>query len=266
MNKLIEYLNILEREYKHIIDVLKKYKKSNLKGRLEITKNKSVPQYYHTYKDETGKLKKEYIKKENTELIKNLAQKHYNKKLYRYSFELLKLIKQLKIKLKKYKIDSIYANMIPERKKHIDPIIVLREDLIKKWKAEEYQSKGFGDNLNLIYTNKNERVRSKTEKILADLFYSKNIEYKYEKPLQLSRNLVFYPDFTFLSPHTNKEIYWEHFGMMDDENYVNNVIRKIRIYEKYNINLGENLLITFETAKTNLDYDRVNNLIQKHLM
>lgn len=50
-----------------------------------------------------------------------------------------------------------------------------------------------------------ERVRSKSEKILADYFYRRKIPYKYECPLTLKGVGTVYPDFTFLSPKTKKK-------------------------------------------------------------
>ena len=49
------------------------------------------------------------------------------------------------------------------------------------------------------YTIKGERVRSKSEKIIADELYRYQIPYKYEFPLTLAthnRNIQLYPDFT----------------------------------------------------------------------
>ena len=64
-------------------------------------------------------------------------------------------------------------------------------------------------------TEKGERVRSKSEKILADYFYRNNILYQYEKPLYLKGYGTIYTDFTFLSKKTRKEIYWEHEGIVN---------------------------------------------------
>lgn len=54
-----------------------------------------------------------------------------------------------------------------------------------------------------------------------------------------------YPDFTFLSKRTRKEIYWEHEGRMDDSEYAKTAIKKIKTYEDNGIYLGENLILTF---------------------
>lgn len=48
-----------------------------------------------------------------------------------------------------------------------------------------YEQKEFAENAPFIWTEKGERVRSKSEKILADYFYHKKILYQYERPLYL---------------------------------------------------------------------------------
>ena len=54
----------------------------------------------------------------------------------------------------------------------------------------------------IFYTKKGEYVRSKSEKILADMFYDLNIPYEYECQLILRNGYEYYPDFTFISPYT----------------------------------------------------------------
>ena len=50
---------------------------------------------------------------------------------------------------------------------------------------------------------------------------------------------IVYPDFTFLSPKTGEEIYWEHDGRMDDPEYARKAIKKIETYEKNGIFQGK---------------------------
>ena len=118
----------------------------------------------------------------------------------------------------------------------------------------------------LILTEKGERVRSKSEKILADYFYRKNILYKYEKPLHLKGYGTVYPDFTFLSRKTYREIYWEHEGMMDKQDYARAAVRKIESYQINHIYPGERLIITFETEQNILNSKIIENLIEKYLL
>ena len=117
----------------------------------------------------------------------------------------------------------------------------------------------------MILTEKGERVRSKSEKILADFFYRRNILYKYEKPLYLKGYGMVYPDFTFLSKKTGKEIYWEHEGMIDKQEYARSAVRKIESYQKNDIYPGERLILTFETEQRVLDSKEIEGLVNKYL-
>ena len=137
---------------------------------------------------------------------------------------------------------------------------------LKEWKAKEYIGKGFEDNVPVILSEKGERVRSKSEKILADYFYRHGIEYKYECPLYLNGIGIIYPDFTFLSQKTGKEMYWEHNGKVDDPAYARKMVRKIQEYEKNGIFAGENLILTYETEQTILNTSKIEKLVKRYLI
>ena len=85
-------------------------------------------------------------------------------------------------------------------------------------------------------------------------------------PLYLKGTGMVYPDFTFLSRRTRKEIYWEHDGRMDDPVYARSAVRKIQAYEENGIYPGENLILTFETEKTILDIRIVKGLVERYLL
>lgn len=75
-----------------------------------------------------------------------------------------------------------------------------------------------------------------------------------------------YPDFTFLSRKTYREIYWEHEGMMDKQDYARAAVRKIEFYQINHIYPGERLIITFETEQNILNSKIIENLIEKYLL
>ena len=133
------------------------------------------------------------------------------------------------------------------------------------WGAETYKGKESTDEVPFIVTEKGERVRSKSEKIIADYFYRRGIAYKYEHPLYLKGIGTIYPDFTLLSPITREEIYWEHFGKMDDPIYAKNAIKRIQIYEKNDIYPGERLILTYETSQIVLDFLLLEKLVERYL-
>lgn len=74
-----------------------------------------------------------------------------------------------------------------------------------------------------------------------------------------------YPDFTFLSKKTGKEIYWEHEGMMDRQEYARSAVRKIESYQKNGIYPGDQLILTFETEQSVLNSKVIEGLVEKYL-
>ncbi|MBF0234624.1 MAG: AAA family ATPase [Desulfamplus sp.] len=63
-------------------------------------------------------------------------------------------------------------------------------------------------------TRRGESVRSKSEVIIADLLYSRGINYDYEAPFTGIDGARRFPDFSFEDDNTGLRIIWEHLGMM----------------------------------------------------
>lgn len=129
----------------------------------------------------------------------------------------------------------------------------------------EYKGKDFQEGTPVILTEKGERVRSKSEKIMADYFLRHRIPYKYECPLYLKGMGTVYPDFTFLSSKTGEEIYWEHNGRVDVPKYARRMVRKINAYKNNGIYAGEKLILTYETEQTILNTGKIEQLVDKYL-
>ena len=164
------------------------------------------------------------------------------------------------------KIDSELPKLHTQRQLLVTPIEPIWEKELARWYDSEYHGKEFYEGTAEIVTEKGERVRSKSEKILADYFYRNNILYQYEKPLYLKGYGTIYPDFTFLSKKTRKEIYWEHEGMMDKPEYAKSAVKKIESYQRNGIHLGERLIFTFETELTVLNSQIVEELVERYLV
>ena len=240
-------------------------KSDDLEGTLRISMDKNKVRYFHHFPNENSKKQDIYISKKNKELPARLAQNTYDNKL---RSQVKKRLEQLRRILKDYddnEIDKLYTKEHTERQKLIQPIQATWEQCLSEWEKEEYKGKAFVENLPVITTARGERVRSKSEKILADYFYHTRIPYKYEHPLFLKGFGVVYPDFTFLSPKTREEIYWEHDGRMDDPEYARKAIKKIETYEKNGIFPGQKLILTFETLQDGLDMRIVEKLVKEYL-
>lgn len=258
-NMLIEEKIHLEK----LIKICKAQLEDVPEGRLRVSMDKGRIRYFKcTNENKIGT----YINKENRDIARKLAQKEYNQKILTKALRRLKQITNI---LKDYE-DKEFENCLYSehiaRQILIEPVEQTWENKVEEWKRIEYTGNEFREDAVEIYTQNGERVRSKSEKILADYFYYHNIPYKYECPLKLKGYGVVYPDFTFLSKKTGKEIYWEHDGMMDDTIYVQNAIKKIEAYEKNDIFPGERLILTFETSQSVLRNDIIETMVEKYIL
>ncbi len=75
-----------------------------------------------------------------------------------------------------------------------------------------------------------------------------------------------YPDFVCLNVKRRKEIVWEHFGMVDNEDYANSMVNKINIYINNGYRFGDNFLMTFETMIYPINMQVVNSLIEEVIL
>jgi hypothetical protein len=82
-------------------------------------------------------------------------------------------------------------------------------------------------------------VRSKSELIIADLLYSKGIEFQYEQALVGKDGRKRWPDFTIYDDTSGLNIYWEHLGMLNQETYRRNWEKKVRWYAENDILPGD---------------------------
>ena len=233
-------------------------------GTLHLSSSSKWVQYYHRMPGEKGKGK--YIPGSDKELIRRLAQKSYDEKVAKLAGRRLSQIRRIAEEYADEEMEEIFLKEHREKQKMIRPVETTWEELLGRWMAEDCKRKEFREDTPVILTEQGERVRSKSEKILADYFFRNRIPYKYEKPLELKGYGTVHPDFTFLSKGTKQEIYWEHNGKMDDPEYARNAVRKICAYENNGILQGERLILTFETEKNVLDTRTVEKLADRYLL
>ena len=260
-NKLLERKNYLLK----MIDQTEKQLINIPEGNLRIVSNHSVskkPRYYLRTNpaDPTGT----YIKEKDKDIIYKLAQKDYNQRLLESAHNELIAINKYLSHYPNINAEQVYEHLHLERQKLVTPIQITNKEYTQNWLAYEYDKKAFEENTPELYTEKNERVRSKSEVIIADSLNRAGIPYRYECPLKLSGGIIVHPDFTLLHIKTRKNIYWEHLGMMDDETYAESAINKLSLYLKNGISLGDNLILTFETKNNPMNHKMIDAMIKNH--
>lgn len=221
-----------------------------------ITKKRNSRNYY--YERITSKQSK-YIRKTNLKVLKNYLQADYKRRI---SLELPKEINTISKfikRIQKFKLETIYSELDQEQKKLITPYAVSNEDYAQVWSASPYNSAP--RIITEFITSKGEYVKSKSEVIIADTLASMNIPYRYEPIFVTKDGVTKYPDFQLLDTKTRKEYYHEHFGMMDDPDYLRSAINKIDTYAKNGIILGVNFIATFESSEHPLNRNTLKSTL-----
>ena len=275
MKKIETILNEEKCQLEKVVKEARKRLITAPKGRLRIAKKRKGVEYYYKsdLKDEDtmgpdGSVKKKnnngrYVKKSEMKFVRELAQRDYDEQLVGRGEARIKAIEKFLEKYNTTDLRDLYRKINSYRRELIHADIISDEEYIKRWQEVEYKGKAFDDEVKEIITEKGERVRSKSEKIIADKLYAMGIAYRYEYPLLLDGNIMVYPDFTILKMPEREEIYLEHFGMLDDARYVENVIYKLNSYERNRICLGVNLFVTYETSKKPINVKALDLLIRK---
>lgn len=231
-------------------------------------KTKHGKMYFYRQVKQTKGWKEIYIKKQDGEIAKQLAQKSYLQKTVRVLQEQLRALYNFKASYDDIALDRIYDELPEERKQLIEPLTGSVQSRIRAWEEENYQPYDAYPEHKIYETDRGELVRSKSEVIIANLLhqYRKDIDYKYERPLMLrtknSGEITVHPDFTIINRNTGRIYYYEHAGKMDDPKYGLDFVRKMDLYTANNILQGKNLLITYEAASAPLSLQSVRKIIE----
>ena len=154
-----------------------------------------------------------------------------------------------------------------ERRILIDPIWLPDDEFRERWEAQKGEALAFrADDESSFYTDKGERVRSKSEILIADTLGRFNVPYRYEYPLELKDGRTFHPDFLCLNVRTRREYIWEHFGLLDDPAYASRAAAKLLLFSENKIFLGKKLIITTETAAIKFSSRQVEDFIKEFLL
>lgn len=255
-------LNELTRRYETIsrlIEAAGKKMAQFPEGRLKIKSRDGHIYYYHV--DDTnpgGRL----LGKDEEKLAGLLAQKSYVSKILKTAEEEHKVIKYALEKYPAVPVEKLYQTLPEERRALINPIVQTDEEFEGQWLAIPFKPKEIKEGTAFYETMKGERVRSKSEQIIADRLFAKGIPYKYECPLKVGRE-TYHPDFTILRLSDRQEIYYEHIGKLDDPQYVNDNAPKYNAYYRNGILPGVKLFMTFETSEYPLDMRALDKVIEE---
>lgn len=234
------------------------------KGHLRISRKKRGTQYYCITKkgDKNG----HYIRKTHTALVAELGQKAFDSRT----------LKSLKMQMKCFQKITRTEGVLQEQLKklaslnediaHIPdaPLRLSDAQYIALWKAIPYRTKGILPEEQLHFSSAGLAVRSKSEELIANALDAHDIPFRYEAPVKVED--IWHPDFYCLNVRTRQELIWEHFGMMDDNQYLDNALGKLKAYQAHGFLLGHDLVFSWETKSAPLSSTDVEELIKAYLL
>ena len=260
---LTEFVSVLEKLISKLEVLLR-----NPTGHLKYRKKGGKVHYSVIQKDGTER----YLK-DGDSLIPKLAQEQYfsrqlvvakrEKKMFEACIQILTFGDKLS------DIDDVYESLSDEVKVFVHQNSETTDGYAESWvkKMRSTRHRGYPIEKG-ITTLEGDYVRSKSEAIIADRLHLAGVPYVYELETGLKKGEreFCYPDFTILNKKTRKIIIWEHFGKLDEPNYLAKAQEKLKNYELNDYHLGVNMVVSFEGANSPIDTEYVDMIIKNYLL
>lgn len=245
---------------------------SRLKARLEnapegtlVVSRKSKTWTACFYQVLPGSRKHIYLGQSKKELVRALAQKEYDRKALKAIQQELETLETLLAYYEQPKLEEVLEQFNELKQPFIRPVVDSDEVFRQKWLEQKYYHNEYAPEQKRFPTERGDSVRSKSESQQADYLYYHDYAYLYEKGLELkdgNRTVYRYPDFTILDPRTRKEVFFEHFGLADEEGYLVKNAEKLRLYMENGYVIGRDVIFTIETRDHPFTIDQFARLLE----
>ena len=270
MNKksIIRELVKLESDLTNLVSILSVKPELKAKGSLICYERGDTVEYQHLLEDGS----RVYIGKDNRNLLVSLAQKkHYLKMIDAAQREIKQIdrcLKALQSDRGISDIDDVYPSLHKGIQNLSGSFTITDDGYAVKWLKDNLKgSTGKKQLTGELETSRGDKVKSKSEVIIADRLDLAGVPYVYEYTLGLDNGkAIRYPDFYVLNKRTRKAYFWEHLGMLDKGNYCYSSQVKLDEYARNGYFPGKNLLITFESENRPLSTRYVDMLIKEYLI
>jgi predicted nuclease of restriction endonuclease-like RecB superfamily len=250
-------LKQIDQQIQTIDEKLKKAPSANL----ICAKNGNAYKWYQT----DGK-NRQYLPKSQRRLAEKLAAKKY---LSLLKDDLIREKNAIRLYLKHHNWDIYKSDQLlldnPEYQKLLFPHFKPTSKELHEWMNSPYDKLTQHPESLIHPAPSGNMVRSKSEAIIDMVLHTNKIPFRYECPLQIN-NCIFYPDFTIRHPKTKETFYWEHFGLMDDEEYQERTRFKLKQYIDSGITPTINLITTYEDKEHPLSIKTVRDIVSQYFL
>ena len=261
--RIIEELKVKQKRLETVIRNAERELKGAPEGSVLVKSYKKGAQFY--YRENPNDRNGKYMPVSDQKRAVLLMQKAYDRKALAAAQRQKSALDSFLKKYDPQALSNVFDRESLIRQGHLRPFELPDAQYAKAWRLAAYEGKPFRDDMPVHYTEKQERVRSKSEVLIANALIRAGIPYRYECPLNLSEQVI-HPDFTILRMRDRREVYWEHLGMMDDAEYRNQAFLRIRAYEESGIFPGDGLILTVETGRLPLNAVIIQRIIGQYLL
>lgn len=260
-----EYLNTALRDYETLLDKCRKEFDSLPEGILSSRKKDGKTFYVHEYKSDEGTGRCRRHIGADDDLLRRLARKRYLEQL------MLQLSKETD-RLRKFvagRSDVDPAQIIDSMK---GVYSTLPEEYFfdthirdaRKWAQAPYRMSNYKTDEKKQTTSRGLHVRSKSELLIAEKLYEFDIPFRYEEVIMIAGRR-YAPDFKILR-RSGKLVYWEHFGLMENQDYRYKNKMKLSVYERAGIMPWRNLIVTYDEYDGGINLAVIESEIRNKLL
>ena len=260
-----EYLNTVLRDYEKLLESCRKEFDSLPEGHLSRGRQNDKDFYLHEQKDEnSGKRGRRRVGAAD-DLIRQLARKKY---LEKFIPQLSKETDRLR-KFLAGRSDVDPAQIIDSMKGVYSS---LPEEYFfggrwcdtEKWANEPYPMSDYRSDEKKHTTSRGLHVRSKSELLIAEKLYEFDIPFRYEEVIMIAGR-QYAPDFKILRK-SGKLVYWEHLGLMENQDYRHKNKWKLSVYEHAGIVPWRNLIVTYDEYDGGINLAVIESEIRNKLL
>lgn len=144
-----------------------------------------------------------------------------------------------------------------------EEVMKARYERHKNWADDTYIRSSYRQEDLIEVTTKGDLMRSKSEVLLAELFYKHGIPFRYEDATDYPW-LGIIPDFEFRDKY-KKLFYLEYCGMMDNEEYVDRFLYKRSRYEDNGLYEWNDVIYIFEKGNR-VNMPMIESIIKTRIM
>lgn len=249
------------------LDSVKKYLVENEKYDIALSRmpRRSNTYYYRHFASNPDK--RAFVGDESSKKVKLIKKYHFMKLLAHEVEHDLNLLTRTLQRFHDISFESITAKL---PRTYVDLDALNPDDYsfqrLKEWAFSKYASNSHPFTSGISYACDGTAVRSKGECIWYDALIRNGISFLYEPIIKMTglsgKTYTFCPDFV-IRCRDGKLLFIEHLGMIGEDEYASKCMKKLQEYLDCNYIIGDNLILTSDTADHSINELMINEAIEK---